>query len=58
MAGRSALAGAASFVLILISAVLRSNEPSATDSAQRIVSYLALHHGRPREGSGQWRPGR
>jgi hypothetical protein len=41
----AALAGAASFVLILISAILRSNEPSATDSAQKIFSYLALHYG-------------
>ncbi len=46
IAGRlAALAGAVSFVLILISAILRGNTPSATDSAQKIFSYLALHHG-------------
>ena len=41
----AALAGAVSFVLILISAILRGNAPSATDSSQKIFSYLALHHG-------------
>lgn len=41
----AALAGAVSFVLILISAILRSSTPSATDSARTIFSYLALHHG-------------
>jgi hypothetical protein len=42
----AALAGAVSFVLILISAILRGTAPSATDSAQKIFSYLALHQGR------------
>ncbi len=47
MSGRlAALAGAVSFVLILISATMLSNAPSATDSGQKILSYLALHHGR------------
>ena len=47
MTGRlAALAGAVSFALILISATMLSNAPSATDSGQKILSYLALHHGR------------
>jgi hypothetical protein len=47
MSGRlAALAGAVSFVLILISASMLSNSPSAADSGQKIFSYLALHHGR------------
>jgi hypothetical protein len=47
MSGRvAALAGAVSFVLILISATMLSNAPSATDSGQKILRYLALHHGR------------
>jgi hypothetical protein len=47
MSGRfAALAGAVSFVLILISATMLSNAPSATDSGQKILSYLALYHGR------------
>lgn len=47
MPGRvAALAGAVSFVLILISATMLSNSPSATASGQKILSYLALHHGR------------
>ena len=41
----AALAGVVSFVLILLSAMLRGDAPSATDSAQNIFSYLALHHG-------------
>jgi hypothetical protein len=41
----AALAGAVSFVLILLSAILRGNAPSTADSAQKIFSYLALHHG-------------
>jgi hypothetical protein len=43
MSGRLA---AVSFVLILISATMLSNARSATDSGQKILSYLALHHGR------------
>ena len=47
MPGRlAALAGAVSFVLILISATMLSNAPRATDSGQKILSYLTLHHGR------------
>ena len=47
MSGRlAALAGPVSFVLILISATMLSNAPSAADSGQKILSYLALHHGR------------
>ena len=47
MPGRlAALAGAVSFVLILISATMLSNAPSAAASGQKILSYLALHHGR------------
>lgn len=47
MSGRvAALAGAVSFVLILISAIMLGNSPSAADSGQEIFSYLALHHGR------------
>ena len=52
MPGRvAALAGAVSFVLILISATMLSNSPSATASGQKILSYLALHHGRLQVGA-------
>ncbi len=52
MSGRfAALAGAVSFVLILISATMLSNAPRTTDSGQKIVSYLALHHGRLQVGA-------
>lgn len=47
MSGRlAALAGAVSFVLILISTNMLRNSPSATDPGEKILSYLALHHGR------------
>jgi hypothetical protein len=47
MPGRvAALAGAACFVLIAISSDLLSNAPDpVTGSGQKILSYLALHHG-------------
>jgi hypothetical protein len=52
MTGRvAALAGAVSFALILISATVLSNAPSATASGQKILSYLALHHGRLQVGA-------
>jgi hypothetical protein len=52
MSGRvAALAGAVSFVLILISATMLNNAPSATASGQEVVSYLALHHGRLQVGA-------
>ena len=42
----AALAGMATFVLIIIiSTDLLVNAPSATDSSQKIFSYLALHRG-------------
>lgn len=47
----AAIAGAVSFVLILISATMLSNAPSGTASGQKIVSYLALHHGRLQVGA-------
>jgi hypothetical protein len=47
MSGRlAALGGAVFFVLIVISNMLRSNAPSATDSGQKIFDYVAVHHGR------------
>ncbi len=52
MSGRlAALAGTVSFVLILISASMLSNAPSATDSGQKILGYLVLHHGRLQVGA-------
>jgi hypothetical protein len=42
----SAVAGVAFFVLIVLSANLRSGAPSATDSGQKIFDYVTEHQGR------------
>jgi hypothetical protein len=47
MPGRvAALAGAVSFVLIAIASNMVNNVPNFAASGQKIINYLALHHGR------------